>query len=143
MTNEQKKINKELLIILDKLNYIDKIPNEIINNLKNNQDDSWKFEYDDNVPLEKQKIHRRTAVLLSDLYLMFICNDDREKESLIKIYRKNEEKNKNINYNEMLKNVGNKSNVVRTELPSVQLEDSSFFSKIKRLLAIFFGTKNK
>ncbi len=92
MTLEQKRANVETLIILEKLNIIDKIPEDIIKDMRSNIDATWNFEYDDNTPLEKQNILRMTAVILSTLYLMYICEDNDEKQKLKKLYEENEQK---------------------------------------------------
>ena len=45
-----------------------------------------------NIPLENQKIMRKTIVLLSTIYVAYICNDGKEKEKLKKLYLQNEKK---------------------------------------------------
>lgn len=101
MTTKQKIANKEVLIILDKLNLTSKIPKELLVAMKNNQDESWNFVYNDNLKLEEQKMTRQTIILFTSLYFMYICEDNNEKENLKKIYMENEKRNSEETLNKL------------------------------------------
>lgn len=133
MTIEQKRVNKELVIILNKLNYINKIPSELYDYLRTNQDENWNFIYNDELALEYQPMKRQTAILLSNIYLKYICLDKYERERLKKIYIENGEKLRNIDYSKLLnrhveeKVVNNTDN----ELLVPQKQNNSIWTKIK------------
>ena len=106
MKIEEKRAYKEALIILEKLNLLNYIPQEILNKIIENQDNEWDFQYDINKTLEEQVSSKETAILLSTLYLMYICDDINEKQELKKIYTENE-KNQLIDYEIRLKAIYN------------------------------------
>ena len=60
--------------------------------MRTNRDLDWNFFYNDKLPLESQNILRMTAVILSTIYLMYICEDDLEKQELKALYEENEQK---------------------------------------------------
>ena len=86
MTITQKRTNKELMEILNKFNLTGRIPRNVIDNIRNNQDENWVYTYDDNLELYEQKISKETAIMFSAIYLMYICDDEKEKEELREIY---------------------------------------------------------
>ena len=92
MTNAQRIANKEVLIILNKLNLINQIPKNIILNMQNNQDENWNFIYNDNLPLDKQKLNRKSIIMFSALYYKYICKDSNEREKIKMILQENEKK---------------------------------------------------
>ena len=92
MTNAQRIANKEVLIILNKLNLINQIPKNIILNMQNNQDENWNFIYNDNLPLDKQKLNRKSIIMISALYYKYICKDSNEREKIKMILQENEKK---------------------------------------------------
>lgn len=134
MTNIQKKANKEVLVIIDKFDLRERIPSKVIGNLENNKDDEWEFIYDDNLKLEEQKMLRQTAVLISTLYLMYICEDDAEKENLKLIYTQNE--TKNIGNNSLEDVISKKENMINNEKEELTLvpKKDTFIDKIKKWL---------
>lgn len=92
MTIKQKIANKEILIVLDKLNLINQIPKDIILSMKNNQNKDWNFVYDDTLRLEQQKLTRQSIILFSNLYYMYICENHKEREKIRLICSENEKK---------------------------------------------------
>lgn len=96
ITTIQRKSYKETLIILNKLELTQKIPLNIIEKMKKEQDNNWNFKYDENLELKSQKILKNTAELLSVLYLKYICNNDNERKVLKSIYEENEKREKYI-----------------------------------------------
>lgn len=90
MTIAQRRANTEVLIILDKFNVTNEVPENIIQNMRENQDTDWKFEYDDNLKLEDQKITSQSAILFVTLYFMYICKSEEEKQELKKTFEENE-----------------------------------------------------
>ncbi len=69
--------------------YLNKIPKEVVNIFKNKRDKNYKVKINPNIPLENQKLHRKTLVLLSVLNLDYWCEPE-EREEILNIYWKNE-----------------------------------------------------
>lgn len=138
MTLKQKIANKEVLIILDKLNLMDKIPTDVLAAMKNNQDESWSFVYNDNLKLEEQKITRQTIILFTSLYFIYICEDNNEKEKLKKIYMENEKKHNEETMNK-LNNLNMRTNSFELsekpknknqEMQMIEVKNENFIQKI-------------
>lgn len=133
-TSHERKAYKEVLIVLEKLDLIQEIPQNVLETLKAEQDNSWKFEYDETLPLEEQNILRDTAILFSNLYLAFVCKDAEEKESLKEIYSTNQTKidnNKSNKWNEKLADKEyEKSNNTESNESLLINEEKNIFKKI-------------
>lgn len=91
-TISQKRAYTEVLEVLEKLNFIDKIPNELIETMRREKDSKVIFIFDKSKPLREQMLSKKGAELLSLLYLTYICENQEEKEKLKKIYKENENK---------------------------------------------------
>ena len=81
---------KEALVILKELELLEKIPNNLLENMKIKQDEDWNFIYDRTLPLESQNILKDTAGILSVIFLNYICEDYEEKQDLKEIYMAND-----------------------------------------------------
>lgn len=90
MTTEQRRAYTETLIVLEKLELNPLLPRDILENMNKEKDESWDFTYNDNLPLEEQKVLKRTSALLSIIYLMYLCDDIEEKKELKALYEENE-----------------------------------------------------
>ena len=135
MSIVEKRANTEVLVILEKLNMLDKIPENVLLTMKNNRDEKWNFIYDDNLMLEEQNITKETAVLLSTIYLMYICEDQEEKEELKQIYENNEETLKQNRKNSLEEVLGKKEEVV--QLVNIEKKET-IFEKIKKWIKSIF-----
>lgn len=71
------------------ITYLNKIPKDVINIFKNKRDKNYNVKINPNIPLEEQKLHRKTLVLLSVLNLDYWCEPE-EREEILNIYWKNE-----------------------------------------------------
>ena len=146
MTIKQKIANKEVLIVLSKLNLLNKIPKDIILSMQNNQDEDWNFVYNDSLPLDKQILTRQSILMFSNLYYMYICEDNAEKEKMKSIMQENERK-ANEEMNARLNNLNGKPSVVspskieennQNENQLVKPEKISFIRKIINKIKRFF-----
>lgn len=81
---------KEALVILKEVDCLQYIPSDIIYLLENMQDKNYSFVYDSNKSIEDQNVSRETMIILSVLYIRFLCNSAEEKAQLRKVYEKNE-----------------------------------------------------
>lgn len=91
MENELAQAYSEVYEILKyiPITYLNKIPKEVVNIFKNKRDKNYKVKINPNIPLEDQKLHRKTLVLLSVLNLDYWCEPE-EREEILNIYWKNE-----------------------------------------------------
>lgn len=91
MENELSQAYSEVYEILKyiPMSYLNKIPKDVLNIFKNKRDKNYKVKIDPNLPLEDQKLKRKTLILLSVLNLDYWCEPD-EREEILNIYWKNE-----------------------------------------------------
>lgn len=137
-TSQERKAYKEVLIILEKLDLTQEIPENVIETLKKAHDEKWKFEYDDTLPLEEQNILRDTAILFSNLYLAFICKDENEKKELKKMYDENQKQYSNTRQNSLNQRLNSQKDKKTSELQetnSMAVHDKNTFWR--KLLGIF------
>ena len=90
MTQSQRVANTEVLCVLNKLNLINRVPNEIIYGMQLSRDKSWNFVYDDSVPLNQQRLTKQSAILFSYLYVKYICDDISLKQRIKATLEENE-----------------------------------------------------
>ena len=91
--NEIKKSLVEVQEILGKLDNEEyaKIPNDIKSYIKNNQDNSYVWEYDEERTLEQQKLNQYTLPILAYINTEFLLNDE-QKEFMNFVYEVNDRK---------------------------------------------------
>ena len=91
MENELAQAYSEVYEILKyiQMAYLNKIPKDVLNIFKTKRDKNYKVNINPNLPLEDQKLHRKTLILLSVLILDYWCDPD-EREEILNIYWKNE-----------------------------------------------------
>lgn len=149
MTKKQRIANKEILIVLDKLNLLNKIPKEIILTMKSNQDDNWIFIYNDKLKLEEQKLTRQSIIFFSSLYYMYICDNNSEKEIIKRICQENEKK-ANEETMSKLNNLNKKNSSfeqtrqnenVKADEKMIELKKENFFEKLINKVKNFFKYK--
>lgn len=144
-------VDEILSLMEDK--YIEKVPQKLRDLFKEKRLDGYNPKIDVNIPLDEQNLQRKTFAILAMLNLNYWCEDEKEKERLIKIYTENDRKreeelrekynpdnlfqNKNIKKDEQNENQ-EKSDTFK--LVEYQKEES-FFKKILRKIASFFKKK--
>lgn len=134
---EQKRAYKEVLTILDELNLKECLPNELVEMMQKEQDENWKFSFHVDLPLEKQKILKSSAKLLSVIYIAYICEDDNEKKELKAIYEETERKSYDLfKEKNFIKEKNNTTSGPQKQNISNELvcKKMSLFEKIKILL---------
>lgn len=91
MENELAQAYSEVYEILKyiPISYLNKIPKDVLEIFKNKRDKNYKVQINPKLPLEEQKLHRKTLILLSVLNLDYWCKPD-EREEILNIYWKNE-----------------------------------------------------
>ena len=84
----------EILEILDYMEeeYVNKIPQKLINVIKENASDTYERHLDANVPLEEQEISEKTTAILAMLMLNYWCESPEQKQELTDMFNENERK---------------------------------------------------
>ncbi len=135
---EQKRAYKEVLMILNALHLNNFVPENILTTMQREQDESWEFEINPEVPMEDQDILKRSAALLSVIYIKYICDDENEKQELKALYEKNEEFN-HVDYNSIIASIvadGNgvdikKEEPAKPEVSNLPIKRESVWEKIR------------
>ena len=91
--NSQKaynEVNKILSFIEQQ--YIDKIPNRLLEILKNGEVKGYEPEIQIDKPLTEQNLQQRTFDFLAMLHLNYWCESEEEKQELLSIYAENDKR---------------------------------------------------
>lgn len=87
---KQRRAYTEVLAVLEELKLTKSIPNNLLEIMRREKDESWDFSFNKDILLEEQLLSKPGAKLLSVIYLNYICDDLEEKNKLKKIYEENE-----------------------------------------------------
>lgn len=144
-------VDEILSLMEDK--YIEKVPQKLRDLFKEKRLEGYNPKIDVNTPLDEQNLQRKTFAILAMLNLNYWCEDEEEKERLIKIYTENDRKreeelrekynpdnlfqNKNIKRDEQKETQDNPNTF---KLVQYQKEEN-FFKKILKKIASFFKKK--
>ena len=93
MNIRTKEIYSEVYQVLNLLGneYIDKLPVDLINMLKQKREVNYNPQYTEDIPLKDQNIKKETITIIALLYLNYWCKDEYEKTEVKHILEKNEE----------------------------------------------------
>lgn len=124
----------ELLSIEDK----NKIPKKLLDFFEREKDKDYKKHIDIQKPLIEQGIKRKTLALLAMLNLNYICEDENEKQRLIKSYKENDEKRKEQykNNNMFSKEIEENKEIISTLEIKKETKLQKIINKIKRFFHI-------
>lgn len=75
-----------------KIRYVEKIPKRMREMFKNEKLQGYEPNIDKNIPLEEQKLERKTLAILAMLNLNYWCENEEEKQELIMAYSNNDKK---------------------------------------------------
>ena len=144
-TLERKKAYVEILEILKRVDkkLVDKIPQKLIDFLNKNKDEEYYFKYDDTKRLKEQKLSSITLDLLGMLDLNYWCENEEEKQKLIKKYSEKEKK-----YQDELREKYNPDNIfekrkvdttpVAENMQIAEYKEPTWYKKIfEKILSIF------
>ena len=81
---------KEIYVILNKLGLFYKLPIELKEYIEKNQDLSYEYDFNIDLPLIYQIDNENTKAYISYLYLKYINDNEYEKNILLRKYEKNE-----------------------------------------------------
>ena len=123
-----------------------KIPKKLRQFFKKEKDEEYKKNINIDIPIKEQNLKEETLALIALLNLKYICDDNKEKERLTKVYYDNDKK-----YQETIKEKYNPDNLFKKkynfeegiqhefsiETEIVEYEEKNFiqklFNKIKNL----------
>lgn len=72
--------------------YVEKVPKKMREMFKNEKLQNYEPNIDKNIPLEEQKLERKTLAILAMLNLNYWCENEVEKQELIRAYSNNDKK---------------------------------------------------
>ena len=75
-----------------KISYIEKVPKKLREIFKNEKLKDYEPNIDKNIPLNEQNLERKTYAILAMLGLHYWCNDEEEKQELLRAYSNNDRK---------------------------------------------------
>ena len=116
-----------------------KVPQKLRDYFKNKKDNNYIKNIDPNIPIKEQNLKRETLALIAMLNLKYWCEDEEEKERLLKIYENNEKRHQEImreKYNpdklfknKIIKNAENSTEMVEYKEPILK----NIINKLKRI----------
>ena len=130
--------------------YIDKIPLKLMEWFREEKLKDYKPNIEPTIPLDEQKLQKKTLIILAMLNINYWCEDENEKKELIKLYsendkRKEEELRERYNPDNLFKKKGqivedNKINQEYTQL--IEYKEQNIFKKILSKIMKLFKKNN-
>ena len=150
-TEEQyRKAFKEVLVILDYIpkSEYEKIPQNVIEKLKNKADNTYQFNLDFSKNLNEQNISEITKAMLENFYRDYWVTDiEKQKileEEKIKREEIEEEKSQTHNPNEIFKEKNAEKTIDKVEkLELIEIKEKNIFQKILEKIKNFFRRGSK
>lgn len=99
------------------IRYVEKVPKKIREMFKNEKLQDYEPNIDKNIPLEEQQLERKTLAILAMLNLNYWCENEEEKEELIRAYSNNDKKR-----NEELREKYNPDNIFKNKNKEREVE---------------------
>ena len=99
------------------IRYVEKVPKKMREMFKNEKLQDYEPNIDKNIPLEEQQLERKTLAILSMLNLNYWCENEEEKEELIRAYSNNDKKR-----NEELREKYNPDNIFKNKNKEREVE---------------------
>lgn len=143
MNIKTKEIYSEVYQVLNLLGseYIDKLPNSLLNTLKEKRNINYNPQYIEDIPLNKQNIRKETLAIIALLHLNYWCKNEKEKIELKQILKNNEDR-----YQQELRNKYNPKNmfiknkqekIVESEVSLIEYNEPLFKRFISKIKSIF------
>lgn len=130
----------EVLTILKcmKIEYQQKIPQKLKNFFERNMAKDYKFNIDINKPLKEQKISDKAIHILAVLNLNYWCENEEEKQELLKLYMENDKK-----YNEKLHEKYNVEDMFKKHKKKESIQNNIMIPKDKQSILVKILNKIK
>ena len=143
MNIKTKEIYSEVYQVLNLLGneYIDKLPNSLLNMLKEKRNINYNPQYIEDIPLNKQNIRKETLAIIALLHLNYWCDNEKEKLELKQILKNNEDR-----YQQELRNKYNpedifkknkQENIVENQVSMIEYKEPLFKRFISKIKSIF------
>ena len=132
----------EILALMES-EYIEKIPKKMREMFKKERPNDYNPLIQIDIPLEEQKLQRKTFAILAMLNLNYWCEDEEEKQELIKIYAENdikreEELREKYNPDNIFKNRKDIQQIEKNSLSIIEYREQRFLHKIIIFIKRFF-----
>ena len=145
MENELLKAYAEVDMILSFMDskYIEKIPNKMRELFKNEKKQDYFPDIKPHIPLDEQNLQRKTFAILAMLNLNYWCENEEEKQKLIKIYADNdikreEELREKYNPDNIFKNKQKIEQIETTSTALIEYQEENFLKRIiKKVMSLF------
>ena len=151
MENNLSKAYVEILEILSYMEqkYVDMIPKKLLNLFYEERDKDYKIDINPKVSLAEQNLQRKTLVLLAMLNLNYWCEDETEKQEMLKMYADNDKK-----IEEEMRERYNPDNLFRKKekvfkeenneenMQLIEYKEQNIFKKIINKIMKFFRKNN-
>ncbi len=143
MNIRTKEIYSEVYQVLNLLGneYIDKLPNSLLNMLKEKRSMDYNPQYIEDIPLNKQNIKKETLAIIALLHLNYWCENEKEKLELKQVLKNNEDRyqqeirNKYNPENMFIKNKQEK--IVENRVSLIEYKEPLFKKIIRKIKNIF------
>lgn len=99
------------------IRYVEKVPKKMRDMFKNEKLQGYEPNIDKNIPLEEQKLERKTIAILAMLNLNYWCENEEEKKELIRAYSNNDKKR-----NEEIREKYNPDNIFKNKNKEKEVE---------------------
>ena len=108
---------KDKILSFMEIRYVEKVPKKMREMFKNEKLQDYEPNIDKNIPLEEQQLERKTLAILAMLNLNYWCENEEEKEELIRAYSNNDKKR-----NEELREKYNPDNIFKNKNKEREVE---------------------
>lgn len=128
------------------IRYVEKVPKKMREMFKNEKLQDYEPNIDKNIPLEEQQLERKTLAILAMLNLNYWCENEEEKEELIRAYsnndkKRNEELREKYNPDNIFKNKNKEREVeqITEEITAIaEYKKENFIKKLLNKIKILF-----
>ena len=127
MNIKTKEIYSEVYQVLNLLGneYINKLPNSLLNMLKEKRNTNYNPQYIEDIPLNKQNIRKETLAIIALLHLNYWCDNEKEKLELKQILKNHEDK-----YQQELRNKYNSEDIFKKHIQENIVKNQVIFANL-------------
>ena len=133
----------DMILSFMEVKYVEKIPKKMTELFENEKLQNYEPIINPQIPLDEQNLQKKTYAILAMLNLNYWCDDENEKQELIKIYAENDRKKE-----EELREKYNPDNIfkkkeekIETTTALIEYKEENFLKKILNPIMSFFKRK--
>jgi len=143
MNENEKRAYSEVVTILSEIEdeYVQKIPKKVLETLQSSILEGYEPTIEISKPLTEQNLNPKTFDILACIYLNYWCENEEEKQTLLKIYSENEKKEKEKFEIDFSKNRFDKKETKEDEMQILVREEKKWFKKVFEKIYSFFKRK--